>query len=104
MEYEISKEEIIDIIQEARLESDVQKEIDKEIDKYQKRAEEDEEEIDEDKMNQEIAYSIQFFLPDIFSKAIYRLTDSELIYNIVNDISDDADFEGAGEIYADDLL
>ena len=104
MEYEISKEEIVDIIQEAGLDSEVQHEIDKAIDDYRKDAEENEEEVDEDEMNEEIADNIQYFLPDIFSKAIYRLTKSELVYNIVNDISDDADFEGAGEIYADDFL
>lgn len=104
MEYEISKEEIVDIIQEAGLESDIQKEIDRAIDDYRKDAEENEEEVDEDEMNEEIADSIQYFLPDIFSKAIGRLTDSEYIYNIINDISDDADFEGAGEMIADDYL
>jgi|TARA_R100000081_G_scaffold39170_2_gene18156 hypothetical protein len=110
MNYELSKEEIRDMLCENKVWDAIEVLKDGFIEEYEKdnearrRLGQEEEELDEDDIRDFIESRLPEELETLFDRYIGDNVDCDLLINILGDISKDGDFDGASTDYINELL
>ena len=110
MNYELSKEEIRDMLCEDKVWDAIEELKDIFIEEHEKdnearrRLGQEEEEFDEDDMREHIESELPDILDTMLGRYICENVDCSYLENILGDIARDGDFEGASTDYINDLL
>ena len=110
MNYELSKEEIRDMLHESDVLDAIEEIKDDFIEEHEKdnearrRLGQEEEELDEDEMREYIEAELPDKLDTMLGRYICQNVDCTYLENILGDIARDGDFEGASTDYINDLL
>ena len=110
MNYELSKEEIIDMLYKGDVEDAIEELKDDFIKEHEednearRRLGQEEEELDDDDCRGFIECRLPEELSTMFGRYISDSVDCDLLENILKDIAKDGDFDGASTEYVNDLL
>ena len=110
MNYELSKEEIRDMLNEGDVLDAIEQLKDIFIEEHEgdnearRRLGQEEEELDEDDMREYIEAELPDILDVLLDKYIGGNVDCDYLQNILGDIAKDGDFDGASTDYINDLL
>lgn len=110
MNYELSKEEIRDMLHESDVLDAIEVLKDGFIEEHEKdnearrRLGQEEEELDEDDIREYIEAELPDQLDMLLDRYIGDNVDCDLLENILGDIARDGDFEGASTDYINELL
>lgn len=110
MNYNLSKEEIIDMLCEDKVWDAIEQLKDDFIEEHEKdnearrRLGQEEEELDEDEIREYIEAELPDKLDTMLGRYICENVDCTYLENILGDIAKDGDFEGASNEYINDLL
>jgi hypothetical protein len=110
MNYELSKEEIRDMLCEGDVLDAIEELKDDFIEEHEKdnearrRLGQEEEELDDDDIRDFIEAELPDKLDTMLDRYISRNVDCDYLQNILGDIARDGDFEGASTDYINDLL
>lgn len=110
MNYELSKEEIIDMLCKSDVLDAIEELKDDFIEEHEEKNKarrilgQEEEELDDDDIKDFIEYRLPEELETLFDRYIGDSVDCDLLKNILKDISKDGDFDGASDDYIKELL
>ena len=110
MNYDLSKEEIRDMLCENEVWDAIEVLKDDFIEEYEKdnearrRLGQEEEELDDDDMREYIESELPDKLDRMLGRYISQNVDCDYLQNILGDIARDGDFEGASDEYINDFL
>ena len=110
MNYDLSKEEIRDMLNESDVLDAIEALKDDFIEEHEEKNKarrtlgQEEEELDDDDIKDFIEYRLPEELETLFDRYIGDNVDCDLLENILGDIARDGDFEGASTDYINDLL
>ena len=110
MNYELSKEEIRDMLCEDKVWDAIEELKDGFIEEHEKdnearrRLGQEEEELDDDDMREHIEAELPDILDELLDRYIGQNVGCDLLINILGDIARDGDFNGASTDYINDLL
>ena len=110
MNYELSKEEIRDMLCENKVWDAIEELKDDFIEEHEgdnearRRLGQEEEELDEDEMRETIEANLVDKLETLFDRYIGDNVDCDYLQNILGDIAKDGDFDGASTDYINELL
>ena len=110
MNYELSKEEIRDMLCVNKVWDAIEELKDDFIEEHEEKNKarrilgQEEEELDDDDIRDFIEYRLPEELETLFDRYIGDNVDCDLLENILGDISKDGDFDGASDDYIKELL